>query len=145
MTTREEIRKAFTYPQGNIDVLVLSYLTSNKGLNLHPVCCDNIMLEQGINYAQEHQAWSRVRRIGQKLAQRTERFVNLETIDSMIETSQRERQNPMLHALGIMENIPDKSIEAGAIYDLLIGKKSAAVALREIVLGAEGYEPIPLE
>ena len=141
---REELRKQFIDPQGSLDVLILSYLTSNEGLNLHPQCCHNIMLEQGISYAQEHQAWSRVRRIGQKQIQKTERVVNLETIDSMIERSQRERQNPMLHALGIMDNIPDKTVEAGAIYDLLIGKQSAE-ALRDIVLGTAGPDAISLD
>jgi hypothetical protein len=143
MTAREDLRKDFTEPNGELNVLVLSYITSNEGLNLHPQCHHNIMVEQGVNYAQEHQAWSRVRRIGQTKLQITERLVNLETVDAMIERSQRERQNPMLHALGIMDNIPDKTIQAGAIYDALIGKQSAEV-LKDMVLGDVDLEAVPL-
>ncbi|KAF8536360.1 P-loop containing nucleoside triphosphate hydrolase protein [Trichophaea hybrida] len=64
-----------------VRVLVLLYMTSNEGLNIYYNCWNSILLEQGVNYAMEHQAWSRVRRIGQKYTQYTYRLVNMATID----------------------------------------------------------------
>ena len=88
MNAREAIKHQFIATD-NLDVLVLSYITSsNEGLNLHYRCHHNIMIEQGLNYSQEHQAWSRIRRIGQTHVQYTEHLVNLDTVDVMIEASQ---------------------------------------------------------
>ena len=85
MTARESIKVEFTTPVGSVEILVLSYLVSNEGLNLHPCCHYSVMVEQGANYSIEHQAWSRVRRIGQSHKQVTERLVNFDIIDLLIE------------------------------------------------------------
>ncbi|KAF8538320.1 hypothetical protein BDD12DRAFT_885405 [Trichophaea hybrida] len=74
------IKEKFIQKDG-VRVLVLSYMTSNEGLNLHYNCQNSIMLEQGVNYAMEYQAWSRVRQIGQKYTLYTHRLVNMTTID----------------------------------------------------------------
>jgi len=60
-----------------VRILVLSYLTSNEDLNLHYNCLYSVMVEQGINYSKEHQAWSRVQRIGQQQTQLTTWLVYL--------------------------------------------------------------------
>lgn len=133
--SRDRLKEAFNRGD-DLKVLVLSYITSNEGLNLHHRCHHNIMVEQGISYASEHQAWSRVRRIGQQFRQETTRLVNLETIDITIEQAQRERHNPMLHAFGIMEKL-ENGVEASAVYDALIGKQPPE-ALRDRVIGGQG-------
>ncbi len=117
----------------DIDVLVLSYLCSNEGLNLHYRCRNCIMVEQGISYASEHQAWSRIRRIGQKFEQYTERLVNLDTIDVLIESAQRDRQAPMLYALGIMDRF-GVDVDSDDVFDTLIGNQHPTV-LRDLIIG----------
>jgi hypothetical protein len=62
---RASVKKSFINRR-QVRVLVLSYLTSNEGLNLHYNCRNSIMAEQGTNYSMEHQASWRVRRIGQQ-------------------------------------------------------------------------------
>jgi hypothetical protein len=125
----------------DIDVLVLSYLCSNEGLNLHYRCHNSIMVEQGISYASEHQAWSRVRRIGQRFIQRTERLVNLDTIDVLIENAQRDRQAPMLYALGVMERF-GVDVDSDEVFDTLIGNQHPVV-LRDLVIGNIGHGDDP--
>ncbi|KAF8537189.1 hypothetical protein BDD12DRAFT_807160 [Trichophaea hybrida] len=75
-----------------VQVLVLSYMTSNQGPHLHYICQKSIMLEQGVNYAMEHQAWLCVRWIGQKYTQYTLRLVNMATIDRLIEAAMTLKQ-----------------------------------------------------
>jgi hypothetical protein len=84
----------------------------------------------------EHQAWSRVRRIGQQQTQRTTRLVNLTTIDWLIENTQRMKQSPMLYALGVLQNAAREDIDLAAdqVYDALIGKIYPQ-ALRSAVIG----------
>ena len=132
--TRSSIKQAFNGP-GEVEILVLSYLTSNEGLNLHPQCRNSVMIEQGHNYAMEHQAWSRVRRIGQKNTQFTNRLVNLDTIDLFIENAQRMKQSPMLYAFGILTdaNLED-DVNAGQVYDTLIGRIPPQI-LRKALIG----------
>jgi hypothetical protein len=94
------------------------------------------MVEQGINYSMEHQAWSRVRRIGQQQTQHTTRLVNLTTIDRLIDNTQRMKQSPMLYALGVLQNAAreDIDLDADQVYDTLIGEISPQ-ALRSAVIG----------
>lgn len=133
MTARESIKVEFTTPAGSVEILVLSYLVSNEGLNLHPCCHHSVMVEQGANYSMEHQAWSRVRRIGQSHKQVTERLVNFDTIDLLIEEAQRLKQSPMLHAFGVMVDC-GADIETGQVYDALIGKRTPQ-SLKDAVIG----------
>jgi len=132
---RASVKKSFIN-RGLVKVLVLSYLTSNEGLNLHYNCQNSVMVEQDINYSMDHQAWSRVRRIGQQQKQRTTRLVNLTTIDRVIENTQRMKQSPMLYALGVLQNTASEDIvlDADQVYDTLIGKMSPQ-ALRTAVIG----------
>ena len=123
--------------------MVLSYLCSNEGINLHYQCSDTIMVEQGLSYAAEHQAWSWVRRIGQAEEQRKERLVNLQTIDMLIERAQRERQSPMLYAWEIMENLGDTA-DTDEVFDTLIGKIRPAV-LRDQVIGCRGPDELQID
>ena len=122
MTARESIKVEFTTPAGSMEILVLSYLVSNEGLNLHPCCHHSVMVEQGANYSMEHQAWGRVRRIGQSHKQVTERLVTFDTIDLLIEEAQYLKQSPMLHAFGVMVDC-GADVETGQVYDALIGKQ----------------------
>lgn len=101
------------------------------------------MVEQGLSYSSEHQAWSRVRRIGQKMEQNTERLVNLETIDALIERAQRDRQSPMLHAFGIMEQLGNTT-DTDRVFDALVGRISPAV-LRNQTIGRGSSNVIELE
>lgn len=133
MNARESIKEEFTTPTGSVEILVLSYLVSNEGLNLHPCCHHSVMVEQGLSYSMEHQAWSRVRRIGQNHKQFTERLVNLDTIDLLIEEAQRLKQSPMLHAFGVMVDC-GADVEADQVYDALIGKRTPQ-SLKDVVIG----------
>jgi len=94
------------------------------------------MVEQGINYSMEHQAWSCVWQIGQQQTQRTTRLVNLTTIDLLIDHTQRMKQSLMLYALGVLQNAASEDIDLDAdqVYDTLIGKISPQ-ALRSAVIG----------
>jgi hypothetical protein len=85
---RASVKESFIN-RGQVRVLVLSYLTSNEGLNLQYNCRNSVMVEQGINHSIEHQAWLRVRQIGQQQTQPTTQLVNLATIDRLIENTQR--------------------------------------------------------
>jgi superfamily II DNA/RNA helicase len=102
---RDRIIKEFNEHGSNIDIVVCSYGTSQEGLNLHRDCHVSIHVEQGASYALEHQAWSRIRRIGQTKEQQATRIINLETIDLLIENSQRNKQNPMFYAFGIIDKL----------------------------------------
>lgn len=134
---RDEIKTKFnTGPE--INVLVLSYLCSNEGINLHYKCSNSIMVEQGLSHSSEHQAWSRVRRIGQKKEQHTERLVNVQTVDMVIEQAQRTRQSPMLYAYGIMEQF-DATADTDKVFDVLVGNIPVSV-LRSQVIGAVEIE-----
>jgi len=132
---RASVKKSFIN-RGQVRVLVLSYLTSNEGLNIHYNCQNSVMVEQGINYSMEHQALSRVRRMSQQQTQRTTRLVNLSTIDRLIENTQRMKQSPMLYALGVLQNAASEDIDLDAdqVYDTSIGKISPQ-ALRSAVIG----------
>jgi len=94
------------------------------------------MVEQGRNYSMEHQAWSRVRRIGQQQTQPTTRLVNLTMIDWLIENTQRMKQPPMLYALGVLQNTASEDIDLDddQLYDTLI-RKISPQALRSAVIG----------
>jgi hypothetical protein len=94
------------------------------------------MVEQGINYSMEYQAWLRVRRIGQQQTQSTTRLVNLTTIDRLIENPQRTKQSPMLYTLGVLQNAAcgDLDLNVDQVYDSLI-RKISPQALRSAVIG----------
>jgi hypothetical protein len=130
---RADIIKRFT-KQGGTQVLVLSYLTGNEGLNLHESCYTCIMLEQGANHASEHQAWCRIRRIGQTQVQKTYRLVNMDTVDRAIELAQRNKQTPMLYAFGFITD--HQNFVAGQLYDTMIGSKHP-LALRDLEIDAD--------
>jgi len=85
---RASLKKSFINHR-QLKVLVLSYLTSNGSLNLHYNCGNSIMVEQGTNYSMKHQAWLRVRQIGQQNTQRTTGLVNLAPIARLIVNTQR--------------------------------------------------------
>ena len=57
--TRDKLKQEFNRP-GGVNVLVLSYISSSEGLNLHHQSHHTILVDQGKDYAMEHQAWSRV-------------------------------------------------------------------------------------
>jgi hypothetical protein len=101
------------------------------------------MLEQGLSYTAGHQVWSRVRRIRQAAEQNTERLVNFQTIDTLIERVQRDRQNPMLYAGGIMENLGDTA-DTDEVFDTLIGKVFPEV-LRDLILGRGGLDELQID
>jgi len=75
-----------------VRVLVLSYLTSNEGLNLDYNCRNSIMVEQGKNYSMEHQVWLRIRQIGQQQKQRLPRLVSHTTIHWVTENTHQMKQ-----------------------------------------------------
>ena len=133
MTARESIKVEFITPAGSVEILVLSYLVSNEGLNLHPCCHHSVMVEQGANYSMEHQAWSRVRRIGQSHKQVTERLVNFDTIDLLFKEAHRLKQSLMLHAFGVIVDC-GADIETSQDYDALIGKRTPQ-SLKDAVIG----------
>ena len=91
------------------------------------------MVEHGANYSMEHQAWSCVRRIRQSHKQVTERLVNFDTIDLLIEEAQHLKYSPMLHAFGVMVDC-GADIETGQTYDALIGKRIPQL-LKDAVIG----------
>jgi hypothetical protein len=97
-----------------VRVLGLAHLISNEGLNLHYNCRNSIMVEQGINYPMEHQAWLRVRRIGQRQTQRTTQLVNLNRIDRLIENTQQMKQSRMLYMLGVLLNAAHEDLDLDA-------------------------------
>jgi len=132
---RASVKKSFIN-RGQVRVLVLSYLTENEGLNLHYNCQNSVMVEQGINYSMEHQAWSRVWRIGQQQMQHTTRLINLTTIDQLIGNTQWMKPSPMLYALGVLQNAASEDIDLDAVqvYHTLSGKISPQ-ALRSAVIG----------
>ena len=140
MNARESIKVEFTTPVGSVEILVLSYLVSNEGLNLHPCCHRSVMVEQGLNYSMEHQAWSRVRRIGQIHKQFTERLVNLDTIDLLIEEAQRLKQSPMLHAFGVMMDC-GADVQTDQVYDTLIGKRTPQSLKDAVIVEIKTAEP----
>ncbi|KAF8543075.1 hypothetical protein BDD12DRAFT_802361 [Trichophaea hybrida] len=115
-------------PNDGVWVLVLSYMTSNKGPNLHYNCGNSIRLEQGVNIAMEHQVWSRVRRIGQKYTQYTHRLVNMATID-------RLKQQPVLYAFAVIFKA-GTDVDADEVYDALIGKITPQM-LKSRIIGVE--------
>jgi hypothetical protein len=84
------------------------------------------MVEQGINYPLEHQAWSHVQRIGQRQTQHTARLANIAIIDWLIDNTQCMKQSPMLYGLGVLQNSASENIDLNAdqIGDTLIGKIS---------------------
>jgi hypothetical protein len=120
---------------GQVRVLVLSYLIRNKGLNLHYNCRNSVMVEEGINYSMEHQAWSCVRRIGQQQTKRTTWLVNLTTIDRLFENTQRMKQSPMVYGLGVLQNAASEDIDLDAdqVYDTLIGMISPQALLSAVI------------
>ena len=122
---RGSVKKSFING-GQVRVLVLSYLKSNQGLNLHYSCRNSIIVERGIDCSMEHHEWSRVRRIGQHRTQRKTRLMSVATIDRSIEISHRIKQSPMLYALGVLQNTACKDIDLNAdqVYDTFIWKIS---------------------
>jgi hypothetical protein len=122
---RTKLQDSFNDPKSSISVLVLSYQTSNEGLNLHRACWQSIMLEQGRTYSQEVQAWSRVRRIGQRQVQETTRLVNSETIDMQLESGIILKQDAANMALGIIRNAKESMSNDAAgsfdVHQILIG------------------------
>jgi len=131
---RASVKKSFINCR-QVRVLALFYLTSNKGLNLYYNWRNSVMIEQGINYSMEHQAWSCVRRNNQQQTRCTTRLVNLAMIDWLIENTQRMKQSPILYVLGVLQNIASEDIDLNAdqVYDTLIGKISPQ-ALRSAVI-----------
>lgn len=140
--SRERIKHEFN-TSDNISVLVLSYLCSNEGINLHYQCWNTIMIEQGQSYSSEHQAWSRVRRIGQKNVQHTERLININTVDIIIEKAQRDRQSPMLYAYGIMEKAGN--VDSGLVHENMVGSVNITVLKKQVIGQGEGGGPIDVE
>jgi hypothetical protein len=101
------------------------------------------VVEQDRCYAAEDQARSRICRIGQAEKQNTERLVNLQTIDTLIERAKGERQSPMLYPWGIMDNLGDTA-DIDEVFDMLIGKVSSAV-LREQIIGRRGLDELEID
>ena len=103
------------------------------------------MVEQVHNYAMEHQAWSRVRRIGQTRIQNTTRLLNLDTIDILIENVQREKQSPMLYAFAILTGPgSENDVNVGQVYDALIGRIPARVLRRALIGEARDEDAMEL-
>jgi len=122
---RTSVKKSFIN-HWQVGVLVLFYLTSNEGLNLHYNCRNSVMGEQGISYSMEHYACSRVCRIDQELTQRTTGLVNLTTIDRLIENTQGMKPSTMLYVLGVLQDAASEDIDLDAdqVYNTSIGKIS---------------------
>ena len=135
---RTQAVRLFNQP-GKIEVLVLSLVTSTEGLNLHPQCSRNIFMEQGVNHSSEYQAWSRVRRIGQRDVQSTTRIVNMETIDKTIERAQLLKQTPMLYAFGALDKLQAEGggsdFSSKDLFDILIGRRNPMVLMDRIIGG----------
>lgn len=125
---RDEIGSWFD-KSSNIVVLVLSYRCSNEGINRGS---NTILVEWGVAHPSEHQAWSRVRQIGQTTS-KTQRLINLETIDMLMERAHRERQSPTPSAPEIIEQ-PSENKDINQVFDTLIGKTPPAV-LRAQTIG----------
>ena len=140
MTACESTKVEFTTPAGSVEILVLSYLVSNEGLNLHPCCHHSVMVEQGANHSMEHQAWSRVRRIGQSHRQVTARLVNFDIIDLLIEEAQRLKPRPIVHAFGVMVDC-GVDIETGEVYDALIGKQTPQSLKDAVIRETKAADP----
>jgi len=101
------------------------------------------MVEQGLSYAAEHQAWSRIRQIGQEEKQSTQRLVNLHTIDLLIERAQRERQSPMLFAWRIKNNLGGIA-DTDEVFDTLVGKIPPP-GMRDQVIGRGGSDKLQID
>ncbi|KAF8537267.1 hypothetical protein BDD12DRAFT_888148 [Trichophaea hybrida] len=117
---RASIQDMFSQQDG-VWILVLSYMTSNMHLHLHHNCQNSIMLEQGVNYAMEHQPWSCVLRICQKYNQYTHRLVNMATIDQLSKVAMRLTQQLVLYVFGVISKA-SADVDADEVYDALIGK-----------------------
>ena len=96
---------------GQVRVLVLSFLTSNEGLNQQYNCQNSVMVEQVINYSMEHQGWLLAGRIGQQQVQHTARLVNLAMIDWLIENARWMKQSPMQYALRVLQNAASEDLD----------------------------------
>src|SRR6188768_500706 len=123
---RIRLMKAFNEKNSGLQVLCLSYLTSNEGLNLHEDCSKSYMVEQGRTYAMEVQAWSRVRRIGQKKCQEAIRLINPRTSDALQEAAIRDRQDADNIALGIIAKAQENQtspITAAQMHELLTNSR----------------------
>ncbi|KAF8544229.1 hypothetical protein BDD12DRAFT_873295 [Trichophaea hybrida] len=103
--TRASIKEKFIKKDDVLD-LVLSYITNNKGLNLHNTCQNSIMLQQGVNYAAEHEF--------------THHLVTMAMIDRLIEAVMSLKQQPVHYSFGV---IPKASADGDAdeVYEALIG------------------------
>ena len=77
------------------------------------------------------------------MEQNTERLVNLETIDLLIERAQRERQSPMLYAYGIMEQL-EETADTDQVFDTLIGN-IPLIVLRNQTIGHGRQEPVEID
>jgi len=93
------------------------------------------MVEQGINYSIEHQAWSHVQRFGQQQTQRTTRLVYLTMINRLIVNALRIKQSAMPYALGVLQNPASENLnlDADQEYETSI-RKISPQALRSTVI-----------
>lgn len=122
----------FNVKNGNLQVLCLSYLTSNEGLYLHKDCWKLYTVEKGRTYAIEVQAWSRVRQIGQKKRQKAIWLINPDSTDSFQEAAIRDRQNAANIALGVIANAQenqDSPVTSAQIHDILTNYGSGKLRL----------------
>ena len=74
-----------------------------------------------------------MRRIRLSHKQVTERLVNFDTIELLIEEAQRQNQSLILHAFRVMVDC-GSDIETGQVYDALFGKRTAQ-SLIDAVIG----------
>jgi hypothetical protein len=93
------------------------------------------MVERGINYSMEHQAWSHIQLIVQQQTQCTTRLVNVATIDQWIDNSQRMKKSSMLYVLRVLQNTASEDIDLDAdqAYDIWIGQISPQALLSAVV------------
>jgi len=93
------------------------------------------MVEHGINYSMEHQAWLCVWQIGQQEMQRPTRLQNLATIHPVHENTLRIIQLAMLNAQGVFQNAASENIDLDAdqVYGSLIWKVSPQVLLSAVI------------
>jgi hypothetical protein len=136
---RDRLRHEFNN-EGGISILVLCYGSSSEGLNLQSRCSNTILLEQGSDYTNEHQAWSRVRRIGQPTPQETLRIINPETVNTLAEHAQKLKKTALTHAEALFKtgrfNPLPYDMDKKPLWEPLVNNVER-VMLTDFVLGGE--------
>ena len=82
-----------------IQVLIMSFLVSDEGVNLWAEYHINLVLEPNANYQNEYQSWCRIRRIGQTEIQKTTWLVNWQTLDAKLEEAMVRNTEPIACAM----------------------------------------------